>query len=183
MRNIILTIISVCLLLACEDESNSSKELNTHPSLYNDSYINLNADTLSDVKVKYAEYATDDLPSSGGSIIGSICPLNNNELLYRAYDGHLFLKLNDTIRKQNNTDADWFDYEADIISIDRHNETWDLYWKITSDFEEDFYLGIKLSFENSVEIGWLKLGLDTITGEISIVDSEFTSGEELVIRN
>jgi len=186
MKHFILIFLSAFLIISCE-KNNDSDEVNqtsTRPEIPDELIIDVNADNKTDFVISYSELVTADVPSSGGSIIGSINPIDDNQILYRFPDGNLFLEMNDTIRKNDNTNSDWDNYKADIIYINRYNYTmWDTNWTILSKLESDYYLGFKLNTEGSEEIGWMHLNLNSKTGEVTVMDKEISTLEELIIQN
>ena len=174
------------MLISCEknNDSDEVKQTSTKPEIPDEIIIDINTDNKTDFVISYSELATTDLPSSGGSIIGSINPIDDNQILYRFPDGNLFLEMNDTIRKNDNTNSDWDNYQADIISINRYNYTiWDTNWTTLSKLESDYYLGFKINAESSEEIGWMHLKLNSKTGEVSLIEKEISTMEELIIQN
>jgi hypothetical protein len=174
------------LLISCEknNDSDEVKQTSIRPKTPDEILIDINTDNKIDFVISYAELATTDVPSSGGSIIGTINPIDDNQILYRFPDGNLFIEMNDTIRKNDNPNSVWGNTQADIISIDRYNFTiWETNWTINSKLESDYYLGFKLNTEGSEEIGWMHLNLNTKTGEVTLIDKEISTMEELIIQN
>ncbi|HET6557117.1 MAG TPA: hypothetical protein VFG54_07355 [Prolixibacteraceae bacterium] len=183
MKPFVIIILSLFFLISCEkNEVLLDKDKKTvKPDIPVNDTIDLNSDKIPDFVISYREFATYDLPSSGGSIIGSINPLTQNQLLYRANVGSLFLNINDIIRKANNTNARWQEFRSDLISIHRNFENWDSTWTILADEKPFYFLAYKLILHDSEEIGWISLKFDTETGIISITDSDRTSNSELRI--
>lgn len=184
MKYITLILISIGLLASCGKNNDSDENFQTlgKPDIPPGDSIDVNADNVFDFVIGYKEFATDDLPSSAGSIIGLVRPLNQNQMLYREQEGYLFLEINDTIRKNFNTNSDWEGFEADLISIDRDYQNWDKTWTILSEEKIYYFLVYKLALNNSEEIGWLSLEFDKITGVISIKDGDISNNEELIIH-
>jgi hypothetical protein len=184
MKKLYILLIGLTLSASCE----KNKDLPDH-DLYpvnlenpDKNLIDINSDQIIDFAIEYMEYSTDDVPSSAGSIIGSLKPLNQNQLLFRPNDGYLFLDHHDTIRKVAGQGLNWFGFGADLISINRHYETWDSIWSILSDKTSNYILAFKLIIDGSENIGWLKLEFDTLNGDIFITDGVYTSNDELVIQ-
>ncbi|MBN2609961.1 MAG: hypothetical protein JXB00_00225 [Bacteroidales bacterium] len=184
MRNLILIINSLILIVACEKNINLTDIdlYSLKPEMPITDSLDFNSDQIFDFVISYKEFATYDEPSSGGSITGSIRPLNQNQLLYRNNVGHLFLNINDTIRKALNSNADWSGYSADLISIDRDYQNWDRTWTILSENADFFFLAYKLILNNSEEIGWICLEFDTTNGKMSITDGDSSDKNELIIH-
>jgi len=184
MKNLILVLMVLTLIVSCE-KNKDLPDHDLHPvNLENPdkNLIDINSDQIIDFAIEYREYSTDDVPSSGGSIIGSVRPLNQNSLLFRPSDGYLFLDNHDTIRKVAGPDMNWFGFGADIVMINRHYETWDSIWTILSDKISKYILAFKLAIDGTENIGWLKLEFDTTNGNIFITDGVYTSNDELVIQ-
>ncbi len=184
MKNLILLFIGLVFILSCEKHKdlpgNDLHRVNLdNPDKY---LIDINSDQIIDFEIEYKEYSTDDLHSSGGSIIGSIKPLNQNLLLYRFPDGYLFKENHDTIRKVVNPKLYWNGSGADLISIDRDYEIWDTAWTVLSDKNSNYLLAFKLVIDGYENIGWLKLEFDSINGDIFITDGVYTGNDELIIQ-
>lgn len=161
----------------------SDKEQETgKPNIPVNDTIDLNSDKIPDFVISYKERATADIPSSGGSIIGSITPLQQNKLLYRENVGYLFLNITDKIRKTDNTNSSWREFSSDLISIHRSFQNWDSTWTILAEQKPFYFLAYKLVLQNSEEIGWICLEFNTEKGTISITDSDRTSNNELMIN-
>lgn len=161
----------------------SDKEQETgKPNIPVNDTIDVNSDKMPDFVISYRELKTADQPSSGGSIIGSITPMQQNQLLYRANVGSLFLNINDVIRKTNNTNTHWLGFRSDLITIHRNFQNWDSTWTILAEQKPFYFLAYKLITQNSEEIGWICLKFDTEKGTISITDSDRTSNDELMIN-
>lgn len=177
MKKFLIIPILLIIFTSCEKENKSEM-----PNIPATDSIDINNDSLYDFVISYSIIATTDEPSSGQSIIGELIPLDSNEVLYRQSVGHLFLQQNDTIRKVNNTNAEWTTYQADLITKDNINDKWDSSWTILSDLNDDYYIGFKLK-GSTEQIGWMLINPNTNTGEISIIDKEFTDSNELIIQN
>jgi hypothetical protein len=188
MKRLVLTIIFALslglVLINCSenDRDLNDTDLSKRPEIPINDSLDLNSDQIFDFVISYNEFATDDKLSSGGSIIGSISPLNQNLLLYRGNVGHLFLNINDTIRKVLNTNSDWNGYSADLISIDRDNQNWDRKWTILSENAEFYFLAYKIVLNDFEKIGWICLEFDTTNGKISITDGDISDNNELEIQ-
>jgi hypothetical protein len=184
MKYFVLIVVSVILITSCEKkiDSNEVKQNANRPDIPPTDSIDINSDHVIDFVISYNELATADNPSSGGSIIGSINPLDENQLLYRNLVGNLFLSINDTIRNNNNNNSIWNSFPADLIAISRHYENWDKKWNIISDLTSDYFLAYKLKTNDSEEIGWILLNFNLESGEVTILDKEISNSEELIIQ-
>ncbi len=185
MEKMILLLMGLLLMVVSCEKSKDLKGDDLHPvKLENpvNGFIDINADQLADFAIEYVEYATHDVPSSGGSITGSLHPLNQNLLLFRNPDGYLFLDYNDTIRKGAEGNGQWLGFKADLITLNRHYETWDNEWTVLSDKHSNYMLGFKLLLGDAEKIGWLRLEFDTTNGDIFIMDGVYTGKGELIIQ-
>lgn len=148
--------------------------------------IDVNSDRKADFEISYKEMQTCDIPSSGGSIIGFIKPLNYNQLLNRYAEGYLFLNNDDTIRTKNNRNSTWSNYGADIITIRRHYQKWDNTWSIISKSSSSKFIAFKhyegFLWKHSTKIGWLFLELNLKTGEVIVSDFKISRLDELIIK-
>lgn len=91
MRKLVLILFSFILTVSCEKNSDSSNSnlYPDRPGIPGNDSLDINTDQIIDFVISYKEFATDDVPSSGGSIIGSLNPLHQNQLLYRENVGYL----------------------------------------------------------------------------------------------
>jgi len=145
-------------------------------------YIDIDSDNKSDFKIEYKSLQTADVPSSGGSIIGSISPIGNNKLLYKYPSGYLFLNKNDTIFRMENSKLKWSSYSADVVSISRQDNTWQDLWSIMSNHLSALYVGIKMIDGDSEKIGWMQLSIDNTNGEITIIGKTISTSESIEIK-
>ncbi len=184
MKNLMLIVISVILFLSCEKNNDKSDNdlYSDKPEMPVNDSLDLNSDQIFDFVITYREIATYDEPSSSGSIIGSISPLNENQLLYRNDVGYIFLGINDVIKKVSNLNSDWNGYSADLININRDYQNWDRTWTVISEQLFFNFLAYKIQLNDSERIGWVCLEFDTETGAISITDSDSSDNNELSIQ-
>jgi hypothetical protein len=183
MKYLILIAVFTILILACDKKEDlNKKNLSIKPEIPENDSLDLNSDQIIDFVISYREFATYDEPSSGGSIIGSISPLNQNKLLYSNSGGYIFLGINDTIRKVSNSNSDWMGYDADLIKIDKDYQNWDRTWTVI--YEQLFYnfLAYKIKINESERIGWVCLEFDIKSGVISITDGDISDNNELTIQ-
>lgn len=184
MKNMIFIIISLILTISC-DKSKDLIDNNLYsgkPKIPVNDSLDINSDQIFDFFINYKELATYDEPSSSGSIIGSINPLNQNQLLYRNNVGYIFLDINDTIKKVSNTNSDWNGYSGDLISIDRDYQKWNRTWTIISEQKDYYFVAYKLILNDSEKIGWISMDFDTINGEMTITDGDYSDNQELIIH-
>ena len=171
------------ILCACNENNDPSDDVYAgRPDIPQNLSIDIDADNQPDFLIEYEELATMDVPSSGGSIIGSICPVNDYELIYKSDEGHLFFEENDTIKRNRQEDYLWESFPADLVSINRLDQHWDKHWKVLSESETDYFLAFQKTVENNSHIGWLKLEIDTLSGTISLIDKMISESEELIIK-
>ncbi|MCD4730497.1 MAG: hypothetical protein K8R74_07845 [Bacteroidales bacterium] len=187
----ILFFISTLFMMSVSYQNNDKAgELNKsflRPVIPDNVLIDINSDRKADFEISYREMQTCDIPSSGGSIIGSIKPLNDNQLLYRYANGYLFLNNKDTIKTKNNSNSTWSNYGADIISIDRRDyNKWDKTWSIISKSNPSNFMAFKhyegVLWKHSTKIGWLFLEFDINTGEVIVSDFKISRLDELIIK-
>lgn len=182
-RKLIGLFFTIAALISCSENENTAEDLyGKRPEIPPITNIDINADTKTDFFIEYEELMTTDIPSSGGSIIGYIRPSNGFELLYHSPDGYLFFQKDDTITVENKTETFWNSYPASIVSIHRHHNNWDKYWKVISTSKTGYYLIFKKTVEDDSQIGWLKLQIDTLNGQISLIDKMISEYEKLVIE-
>ncbi len=184
MRNLVLIIASLILIISCEKDKDlvDYQLYSVKPEVPLNDSLDINSDQIFDFVISYKEFATYDEPSSAGSIIGSISPLHQNQLLYRNNVGNLFLNINDTIRKVSNSNSDWNGYSAVLISIGRDYQNWDRTWTILSENTGFYFLAYKLVLFNSEKIGWICFNFDTTNGKMSITDGDNSNNNELIIN-
>lgn len=176
MKYLVIISLVLTFFLSCE-----KIDYPKTPVIPNNDSIDVNNDSQYDFVIDYWSIATTDIPPTNQSITGALRPLNNNQVLKRTSAGHLFLQINDTIRKEINTNSDWHDYAASLIGINGPKDKWDKEWTINSDLNTGYFLGIKLKGDTE-KIGWLLLNLNKKSGEISVKDVRLTESNELIIN-
>lgn len=182
MRHLILIAICTILISSCDNDSADSDLSSNSPEIPINDSIDVNSDNIIDFVIYYRELATNDELSSGGSIIGAIRPLNQNQLLCSSSGSYIFLDINGTIKKESNYSSDWVGYSADLISIDRDSKKWDRTWTVVTNQLFYNFLAYKIKVNDSEWIGWICLDFNTETGEISITDRDISDGDELIIQ-
>lgn len=173
-------------LISCNKEeeiSPTEEEVSTfdeteYPS--NDT-LDVNQDGIDDFILEYTQIETNDYPSTVSSIRGSLSPLENVHGLYQLYVGHLFLAPNDTIYANDVPPITWSNYEANILHKNWGiNTGWSPVWEVNSS-QNEYYFAYKLQNGSNDELGWLKLEIDTTTGEVEIVDQASSNSSFIVI--
>ena len=177
MRDTIMTLFLAIVFLSCEKIGESKS-----PIIPANDSIDIDNDLVYDFLIQYSSIATMDIPPSHQSITGAIKPLNDNKVLDRESVGNLFLIAGDTIRRVDNSNADWSEYAASVIGINGSKDKWDDNWRIVSDLTDDFYLGVQLKKGDDLKIGWILLEFNKEDGSIGILDKKFTSEPELIIK-
>ncbi len=163
-----------------------------------DEYIDINNDGQYDFEIILTRYNSTDYPPSGIVINRFIQPLNDNKFLFEGLEfpyGSPILEYGDIIKKHNNVNATWRNTGISVIFrtgvLTEYNENegvyvyeWPNNWNISYNLcpECDFYLGFKLISGSTEEIGWMLLDINIENGKISIVESEMTSEDELIIE-
>jgi len=140
--------------------------------------IDINNDTVIDFRIDYKWLITNDYPTSGKSLTGYIQPLNGNEILYKRNIGNLFLQKNDTIFSTSTATLTWNKYQADLVVNNGQDSTWSI---ISPEGINNFYLGLKLKTAVNNYIGWMKIAVQSMTGEISIVNKKLSEADFIII--
>jgi hypothetical protein len=184
MKQIYLVLLSFVILSSCDKENDYAAN-NANIGLIeiplNDS-IDINNDNKTDFAIIYNDLRRLSGPSHAEFVTGSILPFESNKLLYQNQADLLFLEANDTIRKNDNTNSMWTDFAPTILHIHVSNGNWDENWTVLSSISSDYYVGIKLSINDTVKIGWLLIDINTNNGKISVLDSRLSTASELIIE-
>ncbi len=175
MKKLLLLTFSLTLLFSCNKDK--EKEL----QIPDDQIFDINGDLKADFEVRYSSVETTDIPPSSHSAWGSIKPLNNNQLL-KNQNSALFLRKGDTIKTDNNTDSEWINYSKNVIQISGNNNIWDKNWTISSELNQDYYLGVKIEERGTYKIGWVKLLFNTSSGAISYEKIQLSDNAFLIIE-
>jgi hypothetical protein len=141
--------------------------------------IDINSDLITDFRIDYKWLQTNDIPSSGKSLIGYIQPLNGNEILYKKDVGNLFLLKNDTVSFTPTSTMIWNKYQADLIAKNGLDSIWTI---LSTNLIGDLYLGFQLKTSNLNYIGWMKVDIHKNNGMISIINMKLTESESLIIE-
>ena len=175
MKNSIWLLLFILIFVSCKKNDIISNEDSEIP--INDSF-DINNDNQYDFFINYFWFAYDD----EGTTTGYITPLRKNFVLKRTIYDFLFLNENDTIRKDVNTNASWYDGSAHIIRKVGYYNNSNNVWTIHSVKKSDYLLGIKI-IDNNVEIiGFINIVIDNITGKITVADKIFSEQDELIVK-
>lgn len=142
--------------------------------------IDIDNDGQDDFQVYYLQLQTMDIPVSGAGISGDIRFINNGAFfckIYGAYSECLFLSKGDSIKTDLATN-NWNYYPVSLINIGWQNGKWDQNWSVNASVSSDYYLGFKMQDK----LGYMKLNLNTKTGEIKVLDSKLTTDDFLIIE-
>ncbi len=145
--------------------------------------IDINNDSINDFEIDYMSYASGEIPPMNQGVICRLFPLNDNQILYQQSTEYcLFLRLNDTIKRENNTQSIWHDNPVSLIHLDGDDDKWEDEWNVFySEQKSIYYVGLKI--QDSIDyIGWMSMRIDFKRGYISIVDKEMTSSDEIIIK-
>lgn len=183
MKNLLLIALTLVLFASCEDAAPEPiQPIVLAPNMPASIAFDADGDSKDDFVISYKEYASDDVPSSAGSIVGSIEPVGKNQLLYHSDGGYLFLNNNDTIEQSPNKPLRWSGSGADLIKIDRANDQWNRQWSVLSSKGNQFVVAYKTTDHRMPFIGYLVLDLDKHTGEIIIVGNQITSTSAMKVK-
>ncbi len=200
-----IILISLIFAISCKKDDENYNDANTLKTPYeqalaqleggvpDNKIIDINNNGQYDFEIKYVSKITDDEPTSNILLMGYLMPLNDNKIMYQGewYNkSYLFLKAGDTI--SNNISEKWSSYETKLLSIGAvlinefdegiYEYEWDENWTVLSNLTTEYYLAFKLISESTEEIGWMLLDINTENGEITIIDSEITSEDEIIIE-
>lgn len=184
---------------SCEKDEDFEKKLLPPLELPETVNYDLNNDLIDDIAVFYNRFWRSSSPYSefyGEGIEGNIKPYNNCLILKLDGSYSLFSEPGDLISKEQLYPYSWepfpfYGYTSEIdvfwevVSIysDYDEEAWPDEWRIESDLDLDYYyMGIRITDEDSDQIGWIKLDIDRSTGIIDIIDKQFTTDDSIVIE-
>lgn len=181
MKTNYLLILSIIFIqFSCD---NDDFDLPKTPKAVN---YDLNRDSHDDIRIEYQLFTWDGINSSGDGISGYIKPLNGTSIWVKQTEYSLFNKLNDTIALNPKKPYYWEDFldalivSASYSSVNKH--AWTSEWRIHTKTAMDFYyLGIRINKNKKNLIGWIKIKVNQSTGQIQIVDKEFTEKDFIVI--
>jgi len=103
----------------------------------------------------------------------SVGPLNNAQLRYDSTVGNPMFNVGDTIKFKNSSHLYWNTYSSDLCAWRRDSNYWHGNWSGNT-----AYLGIKISFNNSLHCGWVNLSVDTLNNKIIFNFSDFNNEPE-----
>jgi hypothetical protein len=177
LKGFLVALFLILILSSCE------KDVDLRiPDISQKDSFRIDNDISYDLVIEYTFISIDKINSPEQRITGALRPLNDNQVLYMHPKGYLFLRNYDTIKKENNQSSEWSDYSAHLIAINQINGKWDNEWSILSELTSDYFVGFKLRSNSSESIGWLLLSLNKQNGEITLLDREFTTADELTIK-
>lgn len=177
MKNLSFLLCFCLLISACKNPNKINFNKIETPKDYS---IDIDNNGQDDFEIYYKQLQTEDIPVSGASINGEIRFINNGAFfcnIYGAYSECLFLSKGDSIKTDLATN-NWNYYPVSLISIGWQNGKWDKNWFVNASVSGDYYLGFKMQ-DN---LGYLKLDLNTETGEIKVLDSKVTKDDFLIIE-
>lgn len=181
----LLLSIIIFMAYSCEKDDKSNNQLSKIPRAPASVNVDLNGDSLDDIKMEYRMFLWDGVNSSGEGVEGSIEPLNGNSVLQKQNDYSLFNTLGDTIRKNTTEPYYWqMNTSIRVVSIStREDFSLPDEWEIKSAMNLNYYyLGIRINTNGVDEIGWIKIKINKTNGDIHIVDKKFTTSERIVIK-
>ncbi len=175
----------VLLSLSCEEDKEEPLYMNervrTEDPVPPETIIyDFNSDSIDDFRISHGWAQTDGINCSGFAIWGSLVPLNSNSLL-RVDSGTITLQKGDTLWRQASAPQYFDEFRASVSSIDDScGFGWPLEWGVRDD-EEPYYLGVLMNEPGYVNVGWLKLVGDKITGEVEVIDYAFTRNNYITV--
>ena len=153
------------------------------PDKPEDKEFDLNGDQIKDFKLVYRNWTWDGNITSGDMITGELVPENNNQILIHPDLGLLFVQLNDTIFNQIESPFIWETSSYFLLSIKSTNPTgWEREWSVKNNVKKEFYyLSFKISVDNRENLGWIKMNINHLTGQIEITDKQLTDQDYIVV--
>lgn len=170
------------LLIGCKEKWDPFEK----PVPPEDKEYDINDDQIIDFKIKYQLWTWDGLNSSGDMYSCEVVPVNNARLLVHNDSGLLPCQVNDTIFHQVITPFRWASTYYDIpflLSIISDSRTgWQREWTTKNNVKRDFYyISFKMPAADKEYLGWIKLKINNLTGEIEITDRQLNSSDYLII--
>jgi hypothetical protein len=162
-----------------------SKEDTIRVSIPVDKKFDLNGDLVADVSITYKLYSG-NINGSKYEIIKGQLTFENPENELMEYDSVGFLlHNNDTIfMNPDSTQHKWRKGGLVLVTRFHYSDSdWPEYWSIRDEsIENTFYLGFRMQMNpESKIIGWMKLGISNITGDIIITEDEYSVEEYMVV--
>jgi hypothetical protein len=184
-NTIMKTLIKFVLVFLVFNSLSCKKEDTIKVTIPLDKSFDLNEDMVSDIAIKYIWYS--------GSLNGSEYEIIKGQLIFDDPDYELmeydsvgiFLHNNDTIFMiPDSTQHSWKKGGAVLITKFHYcNDDWPEYWNIRDGLIENSYLlGFKMHLNTeSIIIGYMRLTISNITGDIIITESKYTDGNYIKV--
>jgi hypothetical protein len=146
----------------------------------------LNDDQIIDFKLVYRNWTWDGAHTSGDMITGELVPENNNQVLLHQDLGLLFGQINDTVFNQVESPFLWETSAIHIpflLSITSTNPTgWEKEWTTKNNVKKEFYyLSFKIFVDDKENLGWIRLKINNLTGQVEITDKQLTDQDHIII--
>lgn len=156
------------------------------PKTPNDQEWDLDSDSVLDFKISYTRFGWENLDVHGEGIQGSIFPINENKVYAKGIGLTLFLRPKDSVFLHPKGKHNWSDFDNNTIlciaNSSKHNFLWQNEWDIQSKARfEYYYLALLIKNSEKRQVGYIKLSLNSKTGQIQIVDKKFTTKEFIII--
>ncbi len=145
--------------------------------------FDLNHDGIDDISIEYSSFTWDGRNTSGNGIDGKLAPLNGSSILAINNEATLFLEKNDIVPREVELPLDWTNSERDLVSVQtsyENGQKWPDEWDVNRKNSMCDYLGVLIQKDKPF-VGWVKIKINISSGEVLIIDKEFTSGEYIVI--
>jgi hypothetical protein len=173
----------LCVLISCKKNDANEELSKTPPAVPKDLFCDMNGDLKNDFKFNYNWYTYDGIGISGDGIGGNITPMNDNQVLYSQDHGSLFLKETDTISITDKQFVKWSYSPASLVSVSTTNDNyWPTAWRILGDTQQGYkYIGVKVANNNSYSVGWIKISINTASGDITILDKKLKTADYIIV--
>lgn len=173
MKNYLLTliVISIVVFSAC-----SKDKPNIDPTLQDSIEIDIDDDGIVDYNIKYYYVDIDPITITGGNfgLAGTISPNGLNEILRKKGSRSLFLRNIEDINEDVAAPLAWKNsFSRTLVSISTINNEgdWPQKWDIHSDTDHSsYFIGLKLVSDNKIQLAWVEIEINTLTGSVSIID-------------
>ncbi len=183
LLQIIILLSSLSLFSGCDSESiSSTKKNNTPPShnfILNHFDLDIDSSSTIDYTISHITIATCDIPISSMSIILNITPRDSNSINIIDSFGNLPMKFGESIGQK----LKWSRYSNDLASVDWSVKLgWDSVWTGNWSGISNKYLALKFYQADSLYFGWLKLSVNSKSGECVISEYNYNpiSGQEIL---
>jgi len=171
------------LAFSCSKSDDGNQEL---PEIPQSKTYDLNGDTIDDFTIEYALGVWDGFRASGLVYSANFVPERENKILSEYEENvsttFLFSQRGDTIRRIADSPQEWDDRGRLHRLWQSGDGVWSKEWSIANDeISNPYYAGVQIKEGDTLLVGWLKLEIDTKTGEIAIADYELTSKKFIVV--